>query len=110
MHHKRRSRRRDKRNVFPCGCCWDYNSAPDRKAPVEDGPCNGKPRKKKPRPKKERCPVNRTHEWYKEVVVTTVPYYHYFLSYRSYTKTERVRTCIHCWTEHRKTLKITYEK
>ena len=99
MHHKRRSRRRDKRTMAPCGCCtvWDGRGN-TRQAPVEDGPCTGKPRKKKPTPKKDKCPINRTHEWYKEWETKTESV-HFFS--RTYTVTRRTHkaTCIHCWKE-----------
>lgn len=100
MHHKRRSRRRDKASYYPCGCCV----RPERDvAPVESEICNGKSRGKKARPKKEKCPVNGTHEWYKERVKEVTPSFVWFgrkTSERTYYFDKK--TCIHCWVEKEK--------
>lgn len=96
MHHKRRSRRNDKTPMLSCGCCVDTRAK--QVGPIEDGPCTGKAKKKKPTPKKDKCPVNRTHEWYKEWV--EVPLYNYYdFCDRIFGRKRRVfqATCIHCW-------------
>lgn len=72
--------------------------------PVMDGPVTGKTTKKKVRKPKEKCPVNRTHEWYVEDIFSTeVSFYPLFADFvtkkveRTYLK--RKATCIHCWKE-----------
>lgn len=105
MHHKRRSRRRDKRTMLPCGCCEDIRSGKAIPRIDESEICNGKSRsKKKPRSPKERCPVNRTHEWYYEWVIQTTPLYWSrwtWMSTREYKYRIKKATCIHCWKEKR---------
>jgi hypothetical protein len=108
MHHRRRSRRRDKRNVFPCGCCWDYNERKNRGPQIdEDEVCMGKAKSKKPRPKKDKCPVNRVHEWYRETVIEE-----YWVRWtRPGRKMEaefEVKTCIHCWKAIKKRIYMPY--
>jgi len=105
MHHKRRSRRRDKRVMAPCGCCEVFAS-PARRPPVESEICNGKSRSKRKRPKKERCPVNGKHEWYYEWITQTTPLYVYYRDWnwtprREYNYRIKKATCIHCWTQKR---------
>ena len=85
MHYKRRSRRNPKTKMLSCGCCearWAD------KEPIEDGPCTGKVRSKRQATTKAKCPVNGTHEWYREVIRRS----DYFGSHEA-----RVSTCIHCW-------------
>lgn len=104
MHYKRRSRRSTKRRLAACGCCEIIN--PD-KLPIEDGPCTGKVKRKKPRKPKEKCPVNRTHEWYKEWVTVEEAYWSYALKgYKLLRREVYKATCIHCWKE--KELKRKY--
>lgn len=96
MHHRRRSRRRDKRIMAPCGCCEVFGPASKHGPQIDESEiCMGKDKKVKPKPKKERCPVNRTHEWYKEEVTEMYEYTWWDLpaQERVYDK----RTCIHCW-------------
>jgi hypothetical protein len=114
MHYKRRSRSKDSNYDID----WDSTSR-ERKLPVEDGPSNGKIRSKRTKPKKDKCPVNGTHEWYKEWVewehyyYTGLPgwrdcdtcswdrwRYFYCAKHRErhdYTIREHRATCIHCW-------------
>lgn len=66
MHHKRRSRRRDKRVMAACGCCTMYDNSTGRKVPIEDGPCTDKARSKRTTPSKERCASGGSHEWVHE--------------------------------------------
>jgi hypothetical protein len=102
MHHRRRSRRRDKRTMLPCGCCEDIRGG--RAAPQidENEVCMGKAKAKKSRPKKkDKCLVNRKHEWYVETVVEQYrsPWTNIL---REWTSTYRVSTCIHCWRVKKK--------
>ena len=71
---------------------------------VPTAPFAKAPRTQKTRKPKEKCPVNRTHEWYVEDIFTTdVSYYPLFADIvtkkveRTYLK--RKATCIHCWKE-----------
>lgn len=105
-HHKRRSRRRDKLSYYPCGCCVrEERRSPD----LDDSEiCNGKPRSKRKRPKKDKCPVNRTHEWYREEKIETQPLFRWGVEYAwlprgTVTRRYKVKTCIHCFVE-KKTL------
>jgi len=69
----------------------------------------GRVKTKRQRPKKERCPVNRTHEWYRENLIKISFEWHWFKrdrktrenTYRQYeiTRHYKKRTCIHCWKE-----------
>lgn len=104
MHHRRRSRRRDKRTMLPCGCCEDIRGGKGLPQINENEVCMGKAKKAKPKPKKDKCPVNRVHEWYKEVITeeSWVPVHHWWYGYQPGKKekvehTYNVRTCIHCW-------------
>jgi hypothetical protein len=63
MNYKRRSRRRDKRNMAKCGCCEIITPG---KEPIEDGVCNGKSRSKRVTPKKTKCSAGGSHEWVHE--------------------------------------------
>jgi hypothetical protein len=91
-HHKRRSRRKDKRDLYPCGCCIKPEKG-DKGSPQisENEVCNGFPRKKKDRPKKDKCPAAKAHEWYKEAV-TKEDYWRGEYTFERWT-------CIHCWKE-----------
>lgn len=113
MHHKRRSRRRDKRTMLPCGCCEGFRGGRNAPRPDESEVCNGKKLSRRTRPKKEKCPVNGTHEWYKEWVYgedyrfECVTHTYYSCAWnrkpdcdfkRKYWKwRKRTATCIHCW-------------
>ena len=82
-----------------CGCCW-LRSADSSPQINESEICMGKGKRKKPRPKKEKCPVNGTHEWYKEH--TTVEYNWSFGPRRRLYKWSEDAvewTCIHCWKQ-----------
>lgn len=68
MHYKRRSRRRDKRTLLPCGCCEDIRGGKGAPQIEENEVCTGKSYGKRGRKPKERCPTNGTHEWYREWV------------------------------------------
>jgi hypothetical protein len=94
MHHKRRSRRQDKRNMLACGCCEDIRGG---KIPVEDGPCTGRVTPKKPTPKKEKCPVNGTHEWYRETTVRVVDKFTNLNGYWNCEECRRIRKDGHWW-------------
>lgn len=85
-HYKRRSMRRDKTKMLPCGCCRDISE--DRQEPIEDGSCMGKKRSKRKTPKKDRCPVNRVHVWRTQIVEKTW--------YGSVTRKDKLFTCVHC--------------
>lgn len=85
-HYKRRSMRRNKTKMLPCGCCRDISE--DRQEPIDDGPCTGKKRSKRKTPKKDRCPVNRTHVWRTQIVEK--PWY------GSTTRKDELKTCVHC--------------
>ena len=133
-NYKRRSRRRDKRTMLPCGCCEDIRGG--SKLPVEDGSCMGKKRAAKPRKPKEKCPVNGTHEWYTEsethhgytdygkpgywrcddchweergFYTSKFIYCPAHLIRRPYTEVTKIKTCIHCWTEKKKYPVRTYD-
>lgn len=115
MHYKRRSRRRDKRSMLPCGCCEDIRGGKALPRIDESEICNGKV-KKKSTPSKEssRCLPGFHHEWYKETIEDT-EYYLYCKVHggrfcwrriepcdyeRVYYKTLVVKkTCINCWQE-----------
>jgi hypothetical protein len=94
-----------------------YGYRPDP-LPLGDIPCNGKRHSKRKRPKKERCPVNGTHEWYREWIVREdfyVPYHRCEIcadrwnlvnwgcwshgERHHYTERIYLATCIHCWKE-----------
>lgn len=99
---------------------WHYRAAP---LPLGDVPCNGKRHgKKKVRKAKDKCPVNGTHEWYKEWVEASDFFVHYTRCIKCaengwgyvfgcamhnekhwYTVRKYNATCIHCWKT--KTLK-----
>lgn len=90
MHHRRRSRRRDKRTMLSCGCCEDIRSG--RGLPRIDEPevCMGKAKKRKPRPKKSRCSKGGAHEWYRE-----------WIEEKDFRR-EVVSRCLVCEVEHEK--------
>jgi hypothetical protein len=77
--------------MLSCGCC---EARLLDKEPIEDGPCTGKAKKAKAKPTKSRCPVNRTHEWYRERITKIYPV---FWGSGSYDRVYEVSTCIHCW-------------
>lgn len=100
MHHRRRSRRRDKRHMLSCGCCESFNRDTDHPDIDDNEICNGRPKRKKPRPKKDKCPVNGTHEWYKEPFVEDCSFsYSFTHDYKLVRWSEEgiLSTCIHCW-------------
>jgi hypothetical protein len=74
--------------------------------PLPDDAVTGGPKpKKKARKPKERCPVNGTHEWYREEGIETEHFGGHWHWWRKdfwvekYTRdyTVQTRTCIHCW-------------
>jgi hypothetical protein len=74
---------------------WGYRTP---SLPLGDVPCNGKRHgKKKAAKPKEKCPVNGTHEWYKEE--STHEFTYILWNDKTLTWTENVveYTCIHCW-------------
>jgi hypothetical protein len=93
---------------------WGYRSP---LLPLGDVPCNGKRHgKKKAAKPKDRCPVNGTHEWYKEWVEKEDYYVLYTRCLKCanrgwgyvfgcsihntkhyYTIRVHLATCIHCW-------------
>lgn len=103
--------------------------------PITDEVGRHKSRKKKPTVKKQRCPINGTHEWYREVLTETrinrhsKPGYwkcvdcralyerdawydrHYcpdHLIEDPYEVITRLDTCIHCWAKREKVTEPDY--
>lgn len=97
---------------------WNHRAD---QAPVLDTPSNGKKRGKSKGKAKQKCPVNGTHEWYREVIVEHGEWYrgkpgcwncpdcgwrpgegYYYcakhLAVIPYTSSTKRATCIHCWT------------
>lgn len=108
MHYRRTSKSPSEK-MAPCGCCA-LRSAGNEPQIDESEICNGYSRKKKkPRPKKEKCPVNGTHEWYKEW--TTEEYtFGFNRNYKLIRWSEDVLqfTCIHCWKVKTKRVRASW--
>jgi hypothetical protein len=72
---------------------------------ADDLPSTGNKKKPRKRKAKQKCPANRTHEWYKEEVTShqTWPLPWADTVWHIST-TKRVWTCIHCFTSKSKVI------
>jgi hypothetical protein len=100
MHHKRRSRRKDKLRYWPCGCCVDRTF--NGKEPIEDGPCTGKLKKKRKHPPKPGCPSNPNgshHQYLKDTEIVIEDYGWPISRHHKYER--KYKLCVWCGKEVR---------